>query len=298
MQEPEKIVEMGEDAKGKSLEIPTVEQPLDEVDEQNKAFQKTPESPYDTKSVSGFEGVDSDNTQGNDVSHSDHTFPDQNAFAKRLSLPDHLDHICEEVSSLHSKLGTMESFIIHQEQLPGLLSAALKDCLPSIIQESLHTYIQASSESFAEKQTKLNKKVVKHLNRQFNIFHVTQIVIVNNTVEGEKNKKAKDPNLVATQGEPQSVEPLVKSQGEQPADLNVVNKESAPPASNAKLNEGKELVVHNSEEKKSEEILLVEDNSDEDDKHPLSKRFKIMTPILDILNPTPLNTFVLKSAQA
>nr|GEV51079.1 hypothetical protein [Tanacetum cinerariifolium] len=37
---------------------------------------------------------------------------------------------------------------------------------------------------------------------------------------------------------------------EQLADLNVVNKESAPPASDAKLNERKELVVHNSEEKK------------------------------------------------
>nr|GEW15736.1 RNA-directed DNA polymerase, eukaryota, reverse transcriptase zinc-binding domain protein [Tanacetum cinerariifolium] len=37
-----------------------------------------------------------------------------------------------------------------------------------------------------------------------------------------------------------------------------------------------------------------EDDSDEDDldKQPLSKRFKIMPPILDIPNPIPLNTFV------
>ncbi|GJR08156.1 hypothetical protein Tco_0790808 [Tanacetum coccineum] len=146
----------------------------------------------DLRSISGFEAADFDNTQGNDVSHSDHIFQNDNAFAERLSLPDHMDHICEEVSSLHSKLGDMESSIIHQvsaeiklsvpalvtttlqEQLPGLLSDTLKDCLPSILQESLQTHILAVFERLAEKQTKLNKKVVKHLNRQFNIFHVAQ----------------------------------------------------------------------------------------------------------------------------
>ncbi|GJZ98952.1 hypothetical protein Tco_0671503 [Tanacetum coccineum] len=243
-----------------------------------------------------------------------------------------MDHICEEVSSLHLKLEDMESSIIHQvsaelksslpalvtttlqEQLLGLLSASLKDCLPSIIQESLQTPIPASSEQFSEKQTKLNKKVVKHLNRQFNIFHVAQsdrfaylqkslqenlssalksdmgksvtsksmqtqlndiqnilelAVIVDDTAEGEKNKKAKDAYPAATQGEHQSAELLVETQGEQLADLKVANEESAPPASDDKINEGKELVVHNSEEKKSEGIISVDDDSDEDDKQPL-----------------------------
>ncbi|GJX02604.1 retrovirus-related pol polyprotein from transposon TNT 1-94 [Tanacetum coccineum] len=105
----------------------------------------------DHRSVSRFETADSDNTQGNDVSHSDHIFQDNNASVERLSLPDHMDFICEEVRSLHSKLGDMESSIIHQvsaetnsslpalvitalqEQLPGLLSATLKDCLSSIL---------------------------------------------------------------------------------------------------------------------------------------------------------------------
>nr|GFB03472.1 hypothetical protein [Tanacetum cinerariifolium] len=138
----------------------------------------------DLRSVSGFKADDSDVTQGNDVSHSDHTFLNHNAFAERLSLPDHLDHICEEVSSLHSKLETMESFIIYQV-LDGI-----KSILPAL------------------------------------------------------------------------------------------------------LNKGKDMVVHNSKEKKSEGIISVEDDSDEDDKQPLSKIFKIMTPISDILNLTPLNTFV------
>nr|GEU70340.1 retrovirus-related Pol polyprotein from transposon TNT 1-94 [Tanacetum cinerariifolium] len=42
--------------------------------------------------------------------------------------------------------------------------------------------------------------------------------------------------------------------------------ESPPLAFDAKLNEGKELVVHKSDEKKSEGIISVEDDSDEDDK--------------------------------
>nr|GEV26485.1 retrovirus-related Pol polyprotein from transposon TNT 1-94 [Tanacetum cinerariifolium] len=273
--EPEKIVEI-EDAEDHSMEIPTVEQPLDEImHDSNGSSDYESMLEDDLRSISGFEYVDSEDTQGNDVSHCDHTFPNHNASAEHLSLPDLLDHICEEVSSLHSKL---------------------------------------------EKQTKLNKRVVKHLNRHFNIFHVTQsdrfvkletklskmlksdmgksvttlvnFVIIDDTAEGEKNKNANNPNPAATQGEPQSAEPLVESRGEQPTDLNIVNKESASPASDAKLNEGKELVVHKSEDKKSEGIISVEDDSDEDDKQPLSKRFKIMTHILDIPNLTPLNTFI------
>ncbi|GJW57797.1 hypothetical protein Tco_0104528 [Tanacetum coccineum] len=284
-----------------------------------------------------------------------------------------MDHICEEVSSLHLKLGDMKSSIIHQvlteiksslpalvttalqEQLPGLLSATLKDYLPLILQESLQSHILTVFERLAKRQTKLNKNVVRHLNRQFNIFHValsdrfawlemelsktlksdmgksvtslvksgmkevkddlksqakylrtfsmdvqsmqTQLnniqsllesaVIIGDTAEGEKTKKANDVNTAVTQGEHQSAKTLVESQGEQPADVKVANKESTPPASNNKPSEGKELVIHNSEKKKP-----VEDDSDKDDKQPLSKRFKILTPIPDILNPTPLNTFI------
>nr|GEV19918.1 hypothetical protein [Tanacetum cinerariifolium] len=238
----------------------------------------------DLRSVSGFKDADFDNTQGNDVSHSDHTFLDHNAFAERLSLPDHLDHIYEEVSFLHLKLGTMESYIIHQvldgikstfpvlvtialqEQLPGLLPKTLRDCLPSIIQEYLQTYIQASSKKFARLESKLSKTLKSDMGNSVKTLVKSEMkevrdektMIVDDTTKEEKNKKAKDPSPATTQGEPQSAEPLVKK------------------------------------EKKSEEIISVEDDSDEDDKQPLSKRFKIMTPILDIPNPTHLNTFVLE----
>ncbi|GJR56918.1 retrovirus-related pol polyprotein from transposon TNT 1-94 [Tanacetum coccineum] len=85
-------------------------------------------------------------------------------------------------------------------------------------------------------------------------------------------------------------------QREQPDDLEVANKDSTPLVLDDKTNEEKDLVVHNSEEKKSEGIILVVDSLDEDDldKQPISKRFKIMTPILDIQNPIPLNSFILE----
>ncbi|GJY22077.1 hypothetical protein Tco_0394643 [Tanacetum coccineum] len=162
---PEKVVEFKESAEEQSLEIPTVEQLLDEVDNQNIGVQETSESPYDIKSeikgsdsdlqsmpddelrsVSGFETAESDGLLDNEVSTSNHIVQDDNASAERLSLPDHMDHICEEVSSFHSKLGDIESSIVEiksslptlvtnalKEQLPELLSATLKDSLPSII---------------------------------------------------------------------------------------------------------------------------------------------------------------------
>nr|GEV68858.1 zinc finger BED domain-containing protein RICESLEEPER 2-like [Tanacetum cinerariifolium] len=274
--EPEKIIKMEEDAKDHFMEILTVEQMMDEVDKQIKYVQETSESPYDTeskikvvkfyftsqipklqdqivhdsdesadyesmpeddlRSFSGFEDANSDDTQGNDVSHSDHTFPDHNASAECLSLLDHLDYICEEVSSLHSKLGTIESSIIHQvldgikSTLPALVTIALQEQLPRLLSDTLR--------EFAWLETELSK-----------------------TLKSDMEK---------------SVTTLVKS---------------APPVSDAKLNERKELVVDKSDEKKSEGIISVEDDSDEDDKQSLSKIFKIITLIPDIPNLTPLNTF-------
>ncbi|GJU63058.1 hypothetical protein Tco_1244893 [Tanacetum coccineum] len=145
----------------------------------------------DLRSVFGFEAADSDDTNDNEVSHSAHTSHDI-ASAERLSIPYHMDHICEEVSYLHSRLGNMEYSIVQivsdeiksslpamitnalQEQLPRILLATLKDCLPLIVKESLQTHHPLVSEQFAETQSQLNKKVVKQLNRQFNISHVAQ----------------------------------------------------------------------------------------------------------------------------
>ncbi|GJS03180.1 hypothetical protein Tco_0319688 [Tanacetum coccineum] len=64
------------------------------------------------RSIFGFEAADSDDTHDNKASHSAHTSQDDIASAERLSILDHLDHICKEVSYLHSRLGNMESSIV------------------------------------------------------------------------------------------------------------------------------------------------------------------------------------------
>ncbi|GJU26386.1 hypothetical protein Tco_1165007 [Tanacetum coccineum] len=147
----------------------------------------------DLHSVSEFETVESDEENAHEVTHSEHNSQDENAFAEHLSIPDHLDHICEEVSSFHSRLGDMESSIIQQffadvkssipalvtsalkEHLPTLIFESLKECLPQIIKEAVQSYIPSVSEQFAAKQTELNKKMVKKMNKQFNIAHTTEI---------------------------------------------------------------------------------------------------------------------------
>ncbi|GJS32017.1 hypothetical protein Tco_0530399 [Tanacetum coccineum] len=150
---PEKIVTKEEVTKEQTLEIPTVSQLLDEV---NKAAQETltqnqtmndyeefgiqedfdsdlqsmPDD--DLRSVSGFEAADSDDTHNDEVSYSAHTSQNDIASAERLSLPDHLDHICEEVSSLYSRLGNMESSIVQT------ISDKIKSSLPAMITNALN----------------------------------------------------------------------------------------------------------------------------------------------------------------
>nr|GEW90362.1 hypothetical protein [Tanacetum cinerariifolium] len=208
-------------------------------------YESMPED--DLRSVSGFEGVDSDDTQGNDVSHFDHTFPDHNASAERLSLLEHLDHICEEVSPLHSKLGNMESSIIHQ------VSDAIQSTLPAL------------SDRFVRLETELSKTLKIDMGKSV----TTLVKSIMKEVRGDLKSQAKSLGKFSLdvqnmQTQLPDIQSLLEStvivddtageeknnRGEQPADLNVVNKESAPPASDAKLNERKELVVHNSEEKK------------------------------------------------
>ncbi|GJY89986.1 retrovirus-related pol polyprotein from transposon TNT 1-94 [Tanacetum coccineum] len=183
---PEKNVEKEEVVEEQTMEIPTVAQLLDKV---NKAAQETLQSPYDTeseikvvrsfftshlyevkdqimndyeesagiqedsvsdlqsmpdddlRSVFGFEAVDSDDTHDNEVSHSAHTSQDDIASAERQTM-------------ITNAL---------KEQLLGILSATLKDCIPLIINESLQTHNPDVSEQFAETQAqqRLKKELSK-----------------------------------------------------------------------------------------------------------------------------------------
>ncbi|GKA70842.1 hypothetical protein Tco_0776981 [Tanacetum coccineum] len=323
---PEKIVEKEEVAEEQTLEIPTVAQLLDEV---NKAAQETPESPYDTeseikvvksfftshlsevqdqtmndyeesagiqedsdsdlqsmpdddlRSVSGFEVANSDDTDDNEVSHSAHALQDDIASAERQSLLDHMDHICEEVNSLYLMLEDLESSISQkvsdeiQSSLPALVTNALKEQLPGILSATLKDSEQ---------------KVVKQLNRQFNISHVTQsnrfVTLqkeLSKVIKSEVAKKLQDVNdLLESAGEHQTAKnitppkPTPETQGE------IAYKESTLPVSEIKVNKESSMVLYESEKKNLVDLTTTEQDSEDDDdldKQPLSKRFKIMHPI-------------------
>ncbi|GJW04087.1 hypothetical protein Tco_1562943 [Tanacetum coccineum] len=98
----------------------------------------------DLSSVSGFEAADSDDTNDNEVSHSAHTSHDI-ASAERLSIPDHLDHIFVKKSAIFIQGLEIWSLLLFKQSLMK-----------------------------SKTQAQLNKKVVKQLNRQFNISHVSQ----------------------------------------------------------------------------------------------------------------------------
>ncbi|GJX30787.1 hypothetical protein Tco_0240642 [Tanacetum coccineum] len=233
-------------------------------------------SVFDT--VKSRDDVDVDMADSEHISKEGTTDTFLNALADFHSLSGHLNHIYDEVSNIHSRIADMESFILQsvsdeiknsmptlisnalQDQLPGLLTDTLKACLPSILKDSL--------------PTQLHKAVVRPMNKQFNIYHTTEsehfvtlqkaltkvlkfemgqsvtskglfesTVIIDDTIEGEKNKKDKDANLAATHEEQQLADKIhssgliFESRGEQPAKLEVANKDSTP--QDNKTNKGK-----------------------------------------------------------
>nr|GEY59412.1 retrovirus-related Pol polyprotein from transposon TNT 1-94 [Tanacetum cinerariifolium] len=114
------FVAMKEVDEKQSLEIPTGS---------DSDLQSMPDD--DLRSVSGFHTADSDDTHENEVSKSDHSFQDDNAFTERLSLPDHMDHISLVTNSF-------------KERLPSLLLDTLKDTLPQLLKDSIKIYILKS----------------------------------------------------------------------------------------------------------------------------------------------------------
>ncbi|GJY06950.1 hypothetical protein Tco_0374004 [Tanacetum coccineum] len=228
--------------------------------------------------------ADFDDTHDNEVSHAAYTSLDT-ASAVRLSIPDHLDHICEEVNYLHSRLSNMESSMVQsvsneiksslpamitnalKEQLPGILSATLKDYLPLIINESLQTHNPTIFEQFAETQAQLNKKMfsLSFQDMQTQLQDVKDLlklaIIIDETTEGEKNTNA---ILAPTQGEHKTAknithpEPSPETQGE------LAYKESTLLVSKTKVNEESAMVLYN-HEKDLVDLTTTEQDSDDDD---------------------------------
>ncbi|GKB07765.1 hypothetical protein Tco_0836049 [Tanacetum coccineum] len=236
----------------------------------------------DLRFVSRFEAADSDNTHDNEVSYSAHTSQNDIASAERLSLPDHLDHIFEKVSSLHSRLGNMESLVVQtisneiksslpaminnalQEQLPRILSATLKDCLPLIIKESLQTH-NPTSNRFVTLQKELSKVIKSEVAK----------------------KDVKD--LLESAGEPQTTENITPPKPTHETQGELAYNEPTLLVSETKVNKELAMVLYNPEKKDLVDLTTTEQDSEDDDdldKQPLSKRFKSMHPIPN--KPQPL----------
>ncbi|GKE12556.1 hypothetical protein Tco_1416107 [Tanacetum coccineum] len=235
----------------------------------------------DLRSVSGFDNADSDDTHKNEVPKSDHIFQDDNASAERLSLPDHMDHIREEVSSLHSKLGDMESFIVQQvsaefkSSLPALVQKNLQDQLPNLLLKPMYKEFNAFNKMESQRFVLLQKELSKSLHK--NMRKSVRLKVR----KGIKEVRDKLSFYAST----------VASNSQHVQDLRVMFKDIVSLLKAAEVfkkanAEGANIVDI---EKKSEGTVSIDD--DDLDKQPLSKRFNIMTPIPNLI---PLNTFVPK----
>ncbi|GKC57975.1 hypothetical protein Tco_1085573 [Tanacetum coccineum] len=235
----------------------------------------------DMRSVSGFHTTD---FEENAVSNSDNIFQDDHASAERLSLPDHMDHICEEVSSLHSRLGDMESSIVQQvsseiksslpnlitdslkDQLPSLLSDALKDTLPPLLKDSIRSSI---SQSIAEELPHVEAQVQKNLHdqlptlllklmyKEFNAFNKLEsqrFVILEKELSKSLHKNMKKSIRLKEKNNPaeeKGAQHPDQIKGDQLLGVNSVdNVQGEQPSARGILNDEKSLVVHNPEEKK------------------------------------------------
>ncbi|GKD70534.1 hypothetical protein Tco_1324624, partial [Tanacetum coccineum] len=155
-------------------------------EDSNSDLQSMPDN--DLRSISGFDYADSGDAHKNEVSKSDHIFQDDNASAEHLSLPDHMDHICEEVSSLHSKLRDMESSILLKdsikssvlksiaEELPYVeaqVQKNLQDQLPTLLLKPMYKEINAfnklESQRFVILQKELRKSLHKNMRKSIRL---------------------------------------------------------------------------------------------------------------------------------
>ncbi|GJZ72435.1 hypothetical protein Tco_0636286 [Tanacetum coccineum] len=167
----------------------------------------------DLRSVSGFEAADSDDTNDNKVSHSAHTSHDI-ASAERLSISDHPDHICEEVSHLQLRLRNIESSIVQivsdeikfvtlQKELSKVIKFEVAKKVQVVglegVREDLQSqtkHISKYSSSFQDMQTQ--PRDVKDL--------LETAVIIVETVVGEKKQKDTNTIPAPTQGEQKTTE--------------------------------------------------------------------------------------------
>nr|GEU98858.1 retrovirus-related Pol polyprotein from transposon TNT 1-94 [Tanacetum cinerariifolium] len=257
---PEKIIEKEEVAEEQTLEIPLLEQLLKEVDNHNQAVQTTSESPYDTESeikvvksflTSHLSKLHDQTMNDFEVSADIRDNSDSDLHSMHddeLSLPNHMDHICEEVNSLHSRLADLESSIAQK------FSYEIQSSLPSLLQD------------------------VKDL--------LESTVIINETTKGEKKQKDTNAIPVPTQGEHKTGEkntppkPSPETQGE------LAYKESTLTVFETKVNKESAMVLYESKKKDLVDLTTEQDLEDDDDldKQPFKTTTMRITIDKDPLN--------------
>nr|GEY90154.1 retrovirus-related Pol polyprotein from transposon TNT 1-94 [Tanacetum cinerariifolium] len=165
---------------------------------------------------------------------------------------------------------------------------------------STSNHIVQDDYAFAKRlktQTQLNKKVVKQMNIQFNISHVAQsnkfITLQKELSKVIKSEVAKKVQVVGLEGvrreRPSRIsnsENITPPKPSPETRGGFTYKESTLPVS--KTNEESAMVLYESEKKDLVDLITKQDSEDDDDldKYPLSKRIKIMHPILS--KPQPL----------
>ncbi|GKE25736.1 hypothetical protein Tco_1441120 [Tanacetum coccineum] len=286
----QKVQEEVKESGLESMRDVTFEQIMDEIDQQNKAAQEKPESPYDTESeikvIKRFKPRQSDDDaqitflsvepydqtkSRDDASDSDsglRSMPNDDLVSLTgFATPaqsDPLGHLHEELRTLKPKVVQLESSISKamadeiKSSIPSCVADAIKAQLPGLLTEALKAFFKKANVE-GEKWEK------------------------NNPESPAQEEKAQNPD--PAQGEQQLEDAhMANIQGEQSTAQETPTIEQAPP-----VNEENALVLH-ALVKKS-----LEKNVSEDE--PLAKKLKFLIPTSLILSPTPLKSIMPEPTQ-
>ncbi|GJZ43770.1 hypothetical protein Tco_0591025 [Tanacetum coccineum] len=142
------------------------------------------------------------------------------ASVERLSILDHLDHICEEVSYLYSRLGNIESSIVQTKELSKVIKSKVAKKVQVVGLNGVHEDLQSQT---------------KHISKYSSSFQdiQTQLQEVKDLLKSVREHKTAK-NITPP-------EPSPKTQGEH------AYKELTLPVSETKVNKESAMVLYNPE---------------------------------------------------
>ncbi|GKB49351.1 hypothetical protein Tco_0900104, partial [Tanacetum coccineum] len=256
----------------------------------------------DLASMTGFETQDSANHVSKEGTETLH------ASADKPAQSDPLGHLHEELCLLHNKVNQLESSITKhvsdsiqaivpvivtntlKEQLPGLLSDALKDTRTSskvlfrnLLQRKFNAFNKLESHIFVLLQKELSKSLHNKMRKsirqkvQKGMKEVRNKLSFYTSTMDSNSQHVQDLRIMFKD----MVSLLEAAEGEQPSAQVVPIARQAP-----RVNKEKALVIHTSEEKSLEEDTS---GKKESDNEPPVKKLKFLIPSSLIPLPTPLN---------